>query len=120
MNFPVQLQQYVDVNPELQQRFKLSLAEIAEFCQRWQIVEMALFGSVLREEFRADSDIDILISFAPNARQGLLTLARIKHELETRLERPVDIVLKQSVETSENWIRRREILQTAQVIYEQK
>jgi hypothetical protein len=91
---------------------------MAAFCQDWNIVTMALFGSVLREEFRDDSDIDIMISFAANARQGLLTLARIKHELENRIGRPVDIVLRESIESSENWIRRREILQTAQVIYE--
>jgi uncharacterized protein len=109
-----------ELNPKLQQRLGLSLIEISTFCQQWQIVEMALFGSVLREDFQADSDIDILVKFAPNARQGLLTLAQIKHELETRLRRPVDIALKQSIETSENWIRRHEILETAQVIYEQR
>ena len=48
---------------------------------------MALFGSVLREDFQADSDIDILVKFAPKTRQGLLTLAKIKHELETRFGR---------------------------------
>jgi uncharacterized protein len=109
-----------DINPKIQQRLKLSLTEIADFCQQWQIAEMALFGSVLSDEFRAESDIDFLISFLPNARQGLLTLAKIKHELENRLGRQVDLVLKQSVETSENWLRRNDILQTARVIYEQR
>ena len=108
-----------DLNPKIQQRLGLSLIEISAFCQQWQIVEMALFGSVLREDFQADSDIDILVKFAPKARQGLLTLAKIKHELEARFGRSVDIALKQSIEKSENWIRRPEILQTAQVIYEQ-
>jgi len=109
-----------ELNPKIQERLGLSLIEISTFCQRWEIVEMALFGSVLREDFQADSDIDILIKFAPTARQGLLTLAKIQHELETRFGRSVDIVIKQSIETSENWIRRPEILQTAQVIYEQR
>lgn len=108
-----------DRNPKIQQRLGLSLIEVSTFCQQWQIVEMALFGSVLREDFQVDSDIDILVKFAPNARQGLLTLAKIKHELEIDCGRPVDIALKQSIETSENWIRRHEILETAQVIYEQ-
>jgi uncharacterized protein len=108
-----------DRNPQIQQRLGLSLTEISTFCQQWQIVEMALFGSVLREDFQVDSDIDILVKFAPNARQGLLTIAKIKYELETRFKRPVDIAIKQSIETSENWIRRQEILETAQVIYEQ-
>lgn len=108
-----------ELNPNIQQRLGLSLIEISTICQQWQIVEMALFGSVLREDFQVDSDIDILVKFAPNARQGLLTIAKIKHELETRFGRPVDIALKKSIETSENWIRRQEILETAQVIYEQ-
>ena len=107
------------LDTKIQQRLGLSAAEIAAFCQRWHIAEMALFGSILRENFRADSDIDFLIDFLPQAQQGLLTLAKIKHELEAFLERRADIALKQSIETSENWIRRNEILRTAQVIYEQ-
>jgi predicted nucleotidyltransferase len=67
-----------------------------------------------------DSDIDLLITFAPDVRQGLLTLAKIKHELEARLQRPVDLIPEASVQTSDNWIRRREILSTAQTIYEQR
>lgn len=107
------------LEPQLQERLTIAPEEIAQLCQRWSITEMALFGSVLSDQFNADSDIDILIRFAPNARQGLLTLSKIKHELETRIGREVDIALKESVENSENWIRRHEILKTTQVIYEQ-
>ena len=106
-------------NPKLQERLGISTEEIAQFCQRWNITEMALFGSVLSDRFHADSDIDILIRFAPNARQGLLTLAKIKHELEASIGREVDLAVKESIENSENWIRRQEILKTAEVIYEQ-
>ena len=81
---------------------------------------MALFGSVLREDFQPDSDIDFLIAFDPNVPQGLLTLAKIKHQLEFILYRPVDIVIKDSIKTSENWIIRREILTNHQIIYEQR
>lgn len=109
-----------NLEPIIQQRLGLSVSEIAKFCQQWQIVEIALFGLILKDEFRAESDIDILVKFSPNARQGLLTLAKIKYELETRLGRTVDIALRESVENSENWIRRQEILRTAQVIYEQR
>lgn len=109
-----------DLEPRIQQRLGLSISELARFCQQWQIVEMALFGSVLGDKFRSDSDIDIMIKFASNAKQGLLTLAKIKSELETRLRRKVDIVLRESIENSENWIRRQEILETARVIYEQR
>jgi predicted nucleotidyltransferase len=108
------------LSSQFQQRLGLSPPEIASFCQRWQIEELALFGSVLRADFHGDSDIDLLLHFSPQAQQGLLTLAKIKHELETHSGRTVDIALKESVENSENWIRRNEILKTAQVIYEQR
>lgn len=107
------------MKPFLADRLKISSSEIAEFCQKWNIEELALFGSVLSDRFHAESDIDMLLSFQPNSRQGLLTLAKIKHELEFLLSRDVDIVIKEAILKSDNWIRRREILQTAQVIYEQ-
>ncbi len=91
--------------------------KIVEFCQHWKVSELALFGSVLREDFRPDSDIDILITFAPEAKRGLMTLAKMKYELEDLLGRDVDLVSKHAVETSHNWIRRNEILGTAQVVY---
>lgn len=91
--------------------------KLVEFCQRWKVNEFALFGSVLRDNFRPDSDIDILITFAPDAKRGLLTLAKMKYELEDLLGREVDLVSKHAIEMSHNWIRRNEILGTAQVIY---
>lgn len=108
------------LNLQLEERLGISAEKIAQFCQRWDIIELALFGSVLSDRFHANSDIDILIRFEPNARQGLLTLAKIKHELEASIGREVDIALKESLENSENWIRRHEILQKALVIYEQR
>jgi predicted nucleotidyltransferase len=108
------------LKPQFLQRLGLSMPEITQFCQHWQIIELALFGSILKEEFRDDSDIDLLLDFSPEAQQGLLTLAKIKHQLEAYSGRQIDIALKQSIENSENWIRRNEILKTAQVIYEQR
>ncbi|MGF1481828.1 MAG: nucleotidyltransferase family protein [Cyanophyceae cyanobacterium] len=90
---------------------------LAEFCQKWQIVQLACFGSVLRDDFRPDSDIDLLVDFAPRANLGLLDFIRLENELSALLGRPVDLVEKSAVETSPNWIRRTEILNTAQVIY---
>jgi uncharacterized protein len=110
----------LNLDPQLQQRLGISTEDIIQLCQRWNITELALFGSVLSDRFNPDSDIDILIHFAPEARQGLFTLAKIKHELEASTGREVDIAIKESVENSENWIRRNEILKTAQVIYEQR
>lgn len=110
----------LDQNPTIQTRLGLSSQDVATFCQQWGITKMALFGSILRDDFRADSDIDLLITFAPDARQGLLTLAKIKHELESRLQRPIDLVPEASIQMSDNWIRQRDILSTAQTIYEQR
>jgi predicted nucleotidyltransferase len=108
------------LDPKVESRLGLSNQDIAIFCQQWGIQSMALFGSILRDDFSQNSDIDILLTFSPQARQGLLTLARIKSTLEDQIRRPVDIALKEAVETSDNWIRRREILGSAQIIYDQR
>ncbi len=101
----------------IQQRLKLSQIDINKICEEWNIRKMSLFGSILRDDFNDNSDIDILVQFNPDARQGLLTLARLKHYLEDMTQRSVDVVVQESVENSENWIRKQEILNTAQVIY---
>lgn len=100
---------------------QLSLTPIAlhPFCQKWQISELALFGSVLRDDFRPDSDIDILVTFTPTAPWTLLDLVNMEYELEDLLGREVDLIEKPALEKSTNWIRRNEILETAQVIYSQ-
>lgn len=110
----------LDQNSTIQARLGLSSQEVSMFCQRWGITKMALFGSILRDDFQADSDIDLLLTFASDARQGLLTLAKIKHELESRLNRSIDLVPEASILASDNWIRQQEILSTAQTIYEQR
>lgn len=96
---------------------EVPMDEIQTLCKRWHIIELALFGSVLRDDFSPDSDVDVLITFAPNARKGLLTLARIQHELEDVFGRDVDMLTRKSIERSQNSIRRRTILESAQVIY---
>jgi len=65
--------------------------KLAEFCRRNHIRRLALFGSVLRDDFRPDSDVDVLVEFEPNARVGLLTLAGMKIELSELLGRKVDL-----------------------------
>jgi len=97
--------------------FEWPIEQIEEFCDRWQIIEFALFGSVLREDFRPDSDLDVLVSFSPTAAWTLLDLVTMQQELETIVRRQVDLIEKQVIESSENWIRRNEILNTAQVLY---
>ena len=98
-------------------KISLPRPQIEALCDRRQITELALFGSVLRDDFRPDSDIDILVTFAPQARKGLLTLAQIKQELEDLLGRKVDILTKRSIEHGRNRVRRRNILESAKVFY---
>jgi predicted nucleotidyltransferase len=95
----------------------LPQAEISEFCRRWQISELALFGSVLRDDFGPESDLDVLVTFSPNADWGLLDHYHMKQELVVLLGREVDLLTRRAVEQSRNWLRRREILSTAQVVY---
>ena len=90
---------------------------IAHFCQYWHITEFALFGSVLRNDFRSDSDIDVLVTFAPNAERGLSETLQMKEELQNIFGRKVDLIVKAAIERSENWLRRKNILESAQVIY---
>ncbi len=95
----------------------LDSQRIAEFCRRWKIVELSLFGSVLREDFRPDSDVDVLVTFAPDARWSLFDAATMEEELEHVFGRPVDLVTRRAVETSHNWIRKRAILEAAEPVY---
>jgi predicted nucleotidyltransferase len=95
-------------------KFTLPRKKIAEFCKRWSITEFSVFGSVLRDDFRPDSDIDVLVSIDPKAKIGLFELIDMKLELEKMFKRPVDLVEKEGLR---NPYRRREILRTAQVIY---
>jgi predicted nucleotidyltransferase len=91
--------------------------KIADFCQRWKINEFALFGSVLRNDFGPDSDLDVLVTFAPEADWGLFDHVRMQEELNQLLNRKIDLLSRRAVEQSHNELRRREILDTAQVIY---
>ena len=96
---------------------KISTDKIADFCRRWKITEFYLFGSILRDDFRPDSDIDVLVTFAPDAAWRLDDLLDMKEELENMFGRRVDLVEKRLVESSENYIRRKHILTHLETIY---
>lgn len=89
-------------------------AVIASLCQRWQVEQLSLFGSVLREDFGNSSDVDVLVRFKPHDPWSLLDLMRMKEELRAVFGRPVDLVEEGAIR---NPFRRREILGTKQVIY---
>ena len=98
-------------------RIPLPVADIGQFCHRWKVAELALFGSVLREDFDADSDVDVLVSFAVDARWTLFDLVRIEGELKAIVGRDVDLVERAAIERSENYIRRKSILANVEIMY---
>jgi len=91
----------------------LPAEQIAAFCQKWKIDEFSVFGSVLRDDFRPDSDIDLLVSFEPGVTWGM-KLFDMRREIEQLLGRRVDLVTKKALT---NPFRRREILTTRRVVY---
>lgn len=93
--------------------------QLTDFCRRWGVSELALFGSILRADFRPDSDVDVFVSFTPSARRTLFDIVKMQDELENLIGRKVDLVERRAIERSENYIRRREILRNVRVIYAQ-
>ena len=73
-------------------KIKVPKQELANFCRRYNVQKLALFGSVLGNNFRVDSDVDVLVSFQPNARIGFITFSRMQRELAELFKRPVDLV----------------------------
>jgi uncharacterized protein len=96
------------------ERVEVPKERIAEFCRRWKIVEFALFGSALREDFRPDSDVDILVNFGKDADWDLFDWVDMIEELKGIFGRDVDLVEKTSLR---NPFRRHYILNTQKVIY---
>lgn len=91
--------------------------KIEDFCRRWKITELSAFGSVLRDDFGPGSDVDVLVTFAPETHWTLFDMARMRDELSEMLGREVDLLSRRGVEASRNPIRRQAILSSAQVVY---
>ncbi len=87
-------------------RLQTTETQIYDFCQKWQITELSVFGSILTERFNQNSDVDILVKFAPEARTPLFDLENMESELKIIFGRDVDIVSKKAIQMSHNWIRR--------------
>ncbi len=98
-------------------KIELPQDQITEFCRRWRITELALFGSVLRDDFRPDSDVDVLVTFAPGAEWDWRDVDRMGEELSTIIRRNVDLVERRLVERNRNYIIRKHILRSAEPVY---
>jgi len=92
----------------------ISDKEIEEFSKKWDIQELSLFGSILREDFSPESDIDILISFNPKSNIDLFDLVIIQNELQNLFDRKIDVIEKEAIK---NPFRKDEILNNYRVIY---
>jgi len=101
----------------LARNLDLPRRRIREFCTRWKVTELAVFGSVLREDFGPESDVDVLVAFAPDVRWTLLAHVEMQDELASILGRNVDLVSLSGIRRSRNHIRRQEILGSAEVVY---
>jgi len=95
-------------------KVRIDRQKIAELCRRYGVAELALFGSVLRDDFRPDSDVDVLVSFGPAAKISLLELAELRADLNDLFGREVDLVERAGLR---NPFRRRAVLSTAEVVY---
>lgn len=94
--------------------------ELRDFCERHGITRLAIFGSALREDFGPDSDVDVMVDFAPTRTPGMIRLTGMKLELERLFGRDVGLVTRNEVEGSRNYVRRRSILDSAEVVYAER
>ncbi len=95
-------------------KIEIPLDGIAEFCRKWRIRELSLFGSVLRDDFKPDSDVDVLVEFDPQHPWSLYDVVDMRDELKALFHRRIDLVMKGGLR---NPVRRKEILDTRHVIY---
>lgn len=92
-------------------------AAIKAFCEKWGVSELSVFGSVLRDDFRPDSDIDFLVTWLPGRRPRLFVMFDMKDELAALMKRPIDLLQREAVEQDRNEYRRAEILDAARRVY---
>ena len=98
----------------MQLQIDIPMDKIRDFCRRWKIVEFALIGSVLRDDFRPDSDIDVLLSFEANAGWSLYDVVDMKDELKAMFGHEIDLVEKEAIR---NPYRRRNMLMDKEVLH---
>jgi predicted nucleotidyltransferase len=102
---------------EIYNRLGITASQLEAFCQQWHVAELSFFGSILRDDFTPASDVDLLVTYLPTAKRGLFQKIRMQEDLQALLNRDVDLVSKTAIQQSRNWLRRKNILNAAQVIY---
>jgi len=96
---------------------KIPKAQISDFCRRNHVLKLALFGSILRKDFRPESDIDLVVEFDPENDVSLLDMARIRQQLGDVLHRSIDLLTRSGVKGMRNHLRKREVLRRLRSIY---
>lgn len=101
----------------LSQRLEIAPAKLEAFCRRWNVARLEVFGSLLREDFSAESDADFLVSFEPGKAPVDMSWFQIKEELAQLVGRNVDLLDRRLVERSRNLYRRHHILREATTVH---
>ncbi|TET36181.1 MAG: nucleotidyltransferase [Planctomycetota bacterium] len=104
----------------MKRKLPVDAETVESFCRKWKITEFTVFGSTLRDDFGPQSDIDVMVSFAPDAEWSLWDHFSMKEELERLLKRSVDLLTRRSLEQSPNWIRRKAIFESGRTIYDKR
>ena len=100
-------------------KIRFSQKKIDSFCRKWKIQQLSVFGSALRDDFDPEtSDIDLLYVFSPDARWGW-EIVDMKEEIEAMFNRRVDLVSKRAIERSRNPYRKKSILNSYKIIYDE-
>ena len=102
---------------DLQTRLNVPEAALADYCRKWRIRRLEVFGSILRDDYGSESDVDFLVTFDSEARMSLMTLVRAEEELAGIVGRSVDLVEREPIEKSRNWMLRRMILDGTQPLF---
>lgn len=102
---------------DFRRHIELPAGKVTAFCRKWKIRELSLFGSVLRDDFGPESDVDVLVEFTGDASWSLWDVIRMERELSVLLGRQVDLVDRKAVERGRNYIRRRHILESLERVY---
>ncbi len=87
--------------------------QLSKLCRKYRVRKLALFGSILRDDFRPGSDVDVLVAFEPDAHVGFVTLSRMQRELSELFQRPVDLVPMDGLKP----VIRESVLSSAQDVY---
>src|SRR6266513_937514 len=97
----------------------LDSPRMRRFCKKWKIEELSVFGSILRDDFRPDSDIDFLVSYQPDAEWDISDHLEAQEELASLVGRRVDLLSRYAVETDPNWLFRKAVLSRVERVYAQ-